>query len=423
LKAHAKTLGLAAMLGLGFSACAGDEEASEPVEAQDGVVDGEGAEGADSGASEEAAAEGVAEEGQAAPVTETDIAGESEVGGADGGLEGDSSSSSAGGDTTAPPPDVMDASTETVDAEFGDGEGDTPPPIAQDSVSEPAPAEEMVTSDASLASMPAATSDMGSAGTGGVASIAPGVVASPGAVMNLTNGPMQGSNDAAASSGNSGGNVYVVVPGDTIGRIARKVYGNAGQWKSLAEQNGLKKPYVIFPGDTLHYSGGNAVAQSTKTFTVRKGDTLSGIATKLYGSAFAWKALLTYNKDKITNPNVIPVGMKLAYVGGGNHASGGSAKKAVKAKAKAKAKTAKAAKKPKPAPVEAPVKAKKPAAVTAPDPEEAAADMAPAAEPAAVEETVKEDAAPQASEDAFPEKEAEVPAAEPAPETEEELEE
>lgn len=51
------------------------------------------------------------------------------------------------------------------------------------------------------------------------------------------------------------------------------------------------------------------------TYTVKKGDTLSGIARKLTGSA-SWRALYEQNRETIgSNPNMIQVGMVLTVPG------------------------------------------------------------------------------------------------------------
>ena len=55
---------------------------------------------------------------------------------------------------------------------------------------------------------------------------------------------------------------------------------------------------------------------------VKKGDSLSKIAAQTYGSAEAWPRLLSFNRDKIRDPNKIPVGLKLNYMEGGKVAAG-----------------------------------------------------------------------------------------------------
>ena len=51
---------------------------------------------------------------------------------------------------------------------------------------------------------------------------------------------------------------------------------------------------------------------ATRTYTVRSGDTLSGIARKFYGNPARWTWIYAANRSTIHNPNVIYVGEKLA---------------------------------------------------------------------------------------------------------------
>jgi nucleoid-associated protein YgaU len=50
---------------------------------------------------------------------------------------------------------------------------------------------------------------------------------------------------------------------------------------------------------------------STSTYTVVAGDSLSKIAKKLYGDANKWKTIYEANKDIIKNPDLIHPGQKL----------------------------------------------------------------------------------------------------------------
>jgi nucleoid-associated protein YgaU len=62
-------------------------------------------------------------------------------------------------------------------------------------------------------------------------------------------------------------------------------------------------------------SAGETVSKSKRgshTYTVKAGDTLSGIAKRVYGDANQWKKIADANKDKIHNKNRITVGMVLA---------------------------------------------------------------------------------------------------------------
>jgi nucleoid-associated protein YgaU len=47
------------------------------------------------------------------------------------------------------------------------------------------------------------------------------------------------------------------------------------------------------------------------SYIVQPGDTLSLIAQKVYGEAHLWSLIFEANRDKISNPNLIRVGMAL----------------------------------------------------------------------------------------------------------------
>jgi nucleoid-associated protein YgaU len=48
-----------------------------------------------------------------------------------------------------------------------------------------------------------------------------------------------------------------------------------------------------------------------RTYTVRKGDTLSAIAKREYGDAGSWRRIFEANRDQIDNPDLIHPGQEL----------------------------------------------------------------------------------------------------------------
>lgn len=94
---------------------------------------------------------------------------------------------------------------------------------------------------------------------------------------------------------------YTVRYGDTLSAIASR-YGTS--ISALASLNGISNPNRIYPGQVLKLSGGS----STRSYTVRSGDTLSGIASRLGTSWTALKA-----KNGISNANMIYPGQTLYY--------------------------------------------------------------------------------------------------------------
>lgn len=96
---------------------------------------------------------------------------------------------------------------------------------------------------------------------------------------------------------------YLVKPGDSWWSIAAK-YGLS--MYALASRNGKTIYSMLHPGDRLTISGQTAAA--TRTYTVRRGDTLSGISARLGVSV---GHLVQVNR--IGNPNRIYVGQRLVY--------------------------------------------------------------------------------------------------------------
>jgi nucleoid-associated protein YgaU len=52
-------------------------------------------------------------------------------------------------------------------------------------------------------------------------------------------------------------------------------------------------------------------AAGTRVYVVQAGDSLSKIAKNLYGDAGRWPEIFEANKDQISDPNVIRVGQEL----------------------------------------------------------------------------------------------------------------
>ena len=99
---------------------------------------------------------------------------------------------------------------------------------------------------------------------------------------------------------NTNTSFYVVKPGDSWWSIAAK-YGLS--MYTLAARNGKTIYSMLHPGDCLTISG-----QTSRTYTVRRGDTLSVIACRL-GVSVGYLA----RKNSIINPNRIYVGQRLVY--------------------------------------------------------------------------------------------------------------
>lgn len=65
------------------------------------------------------------------------------------------------------------------------------------------------------------------------------------------------------------------------------------------------------PGPIRTVSAQVPTAPAAPTYAVRDGDDLTGIATRLYGHPGAAEAIWTANRDRLTDPAVLPIGLVL----------------------------------------------------------------------------------------------------------------
>lgn len=96
--------------------------------------------------------------------------------------------------------------------------------------------------------------------------------------------------------------IHVVQSGETLSGIAVK-YNTS--YQSLANINGLSNPNLIYVGQQLKIKGS---VVSNRIYTVRVGETLSSIASKL-GTSYHELA----QKNGISNPNLIYPNQQLSY--------------------------------------------------------------------------------------------------------------
>ncbi|MCD7100442.1 LysM peptidoglycan-binding domain-containing protein [Pseudoclavibacter sp. 13-3] len=84
---------------------------------------------------------------------------------------------------------------------------------------------------------------------------------------------------ASSSSSTSTGSTVTVVRGDSLSKIGQRV---GVSWQTLASLNGIRAPYVIYPGQVLKTtrSGAAGTSAAGSYYTIRAGDTLSGIASR-----------------------------------------------------------------------------------------------------------------------------------------------
>ena len=120
--------------------------------------------------------------------------------------------------------------------------------------------------------------------------------------------------------------VYVVRPGDSLQRIARRVLGDANRWAVLRDLNPGIDPLRLQVGDrlrvpagaaleaaaaaTLPATGGDAAA-AAGVHRVQPGDSLSVIALRYYGDSTRWKAIYEANRSVMDSPDDLGIGVEL----------------------------------------------------------------------------------------------------------------
>ena len=115
---------------------------------------------------------------------------------------------------------------------------------------------------------------------------------------------------------------YTVAAGDTLSKIALKMYGDRKFWRKIYADNKdvLKNPNRIYVGQklTLYFDPDETQNQSdadatvkANTYVIKPGDTLWKIATKLYNKGYYWKNIYEANRKTIKSPEKIRVGQMI----------------------------------------------------------------------------------------------------------------
>ena len=126
-----------------------------------------------------------------------------------------------------------------------------------------------------------------------------------GQVLKIPQGSTQSTTTSSSTTSNNT-TTYTVKSGDTLSGIASK-FGTT--YQKIAADNGISDPNKIYPGQVLKINGTSSSTtnqNTTTTYTVKSGDTLSGIAAK-YGTTYQELA----KKNGISDPNKIYPGQVL----------------------------------------------------------------------------------------------------------------
>lgn len=102
-----------------------------------------------------------------------------------------------------------------------------------------------------------------------------------------------------------GGAVYVVQHGDTLSAIAGR-YGTSVA--AIVHANHIPNADLIYPGQRVRIPGASTSSRPHRTYTVRRGDTLSAIAGRHH---MTWRALYRANRGRISDPDTIYPGQTL----------------------------------------------------------------------------------------------------------------
>lgn len=102
---------------------------------------------------------------------------------------------------------------------------------------------------------------------------------------------------------------YTVKRGDSLWLISWKVLGDPNRWDELAELNPqLENPRLIYPGMRLAIPTG---ISAPGTYHVQRGDSLWKIAEKTLGNGSRWREIYNINRPMVRNPHWILPGQEL----------------------------------------------------------------------------------------------------------------
>jgi nucleoid-associated protein YgaU len=115
--------------------------------------------------------------------------------------------------------------------------------------------------------------------------------------------------------------IHVVEAGDDLWSLAEHYYGRGQEWRRIAAANPdrltggpdrLRVGWRLVVPDVGGSDGARRTSGSAgSSVRVRSGDTLSSIAARTLGHADRWDELYRANRDQLSDPDVLPVGLSL----------------------------------------------------------------------------------------------------------------
>lgn len=116
---------------------------------------------------------------------------------------------------------------------------------------------------------------------------------------------------------------YVVVRGDSLWKIAERIFGDGNKWTAIQAKNNLKSPGLLYAGQQLLLPEVKTVKSDTidrqvesgKDYVVVKGDSLWKISLQAYGDGYRWVDIWKQNRALLVIPDRLEIGMKLMIPG------------------------------------------------------------------------------------------------------------
>jgi nucleoid-associated protein YgaU len=121
---------------------------------------------------------------------------------------------------------------------------------------------------------------------------------------------------AKVVGGGAAPRTYKIKSGDTLSGIAAKQLGKADRWPELFVLNRAKIRHRdrLSPGQVLTLPGATPIRPRPELYKVKRGDTLSGIAARKLGDAGRWPEIARLNRDIVPDPDEIVPGQVLVIL-------------------------------------------------------------------------------------------------------------